>query len=204
MNIALENVTFLNNSLEAFDRGQYSEVKRIASTIRTLIHDTNNSQSLIKQIESHPDLDKRMTFFDKRGVLESWEKNTVLLIDCSIPRITNRISLEDFNDVFDQKVHRERWWERMVLATPNSTKKKWSRKDLVLNYANKEGGSHVDPKIPVDFIEAQNSIKYRNGEYELGIGYLIVFEAGFSMKNSLYNYLHHIKEHKDYFRKDDK
>ena len=60
-----ENLGYLKNSLNQIEKGEFFEVKRVASTIRTLIHETGNSHSLIKQIEHHPSniMDKECYFF---------------------------------------------------------------------------------------------------------------------------------------------
>ncbi len=41
----------LLNSCMLYDRGESDEAKKIAVIIRTLLHDTNNSHSLLKQME---------------------------------------------------------------------------------------------------------------------------------------------------------
>jgi hypothetical protein len=189
-----ENLHFLNNSLTAFDKGQLFEVKRIASTIRTLVHDTNQSHSLIKQIENHPDnkLGVPMIYFDKGGIPKSVPPPT-LYIDCHVPRIRISITPEEFGDTFRLRKNREHWWNRMILASPSTDKKIWSRKDLVLKYANKEGGAHVDPVMPTDFIEAQNSARYIGDDYEIGVGYIVLFESGVSLLQSFYNYIEEVK-----------
>jgi hypothetical protein len=43
-----EQLHFLEVSAESFDNGDDSEARRMAVHIRTLLHDTSNSQSLLK------------------------------------------------------------------------------------------------------------------------------------------------------------
>lgn len=192
---ANENLHFLDNSLTAFDKGQFFEVKRIASTIRTLVHDTGQSHSLITQIENHPDnkLDEPMIFFDKNGIPETSLGEVIIYVGCRFPRIKVDISRKEFLETFRESKNREHWWKRMILGTSETTKRIWTRKDLTLMYANKENGSHVDPIIPTDFISAQNSVTYIGADYEIGVGYVIMFEAGVSMLQSLNNYITKIK-----------
>jgi len=196
MELGNENLQFLRTSLQAFERGQLFEIKRVASTIRTIVHDTDNSLSIIKQIEDHPDnrLNETMMFFDRGGIPESVCEGIVIYVDCQVPIIKLGISKEDFLATFGVYKNKEHWWNRMILACQNNTKKRiWSRKDLVLKYANKEGGSHVDPKMPTDHLSAQDSMKYITDDYEIGIGYVAVFEAGISLAISFNNYLEKIK-----------
>jgi hypothetical protein len=46
-----DQVGFLRASGAAYDAGQHSEAKRLASTIRLLVHDTSRSTSLLRQLE---------------------------------------------------------------------------------------------------------------------------------------------------------
>lgn len=41
------------------------------------------------------------------------------------------------------------WWNEWVIVDHN--KSAFSRKDLILNLANKDGGAHVDPKLDQDY-----------------------------------------------------
>ena len=45
-----EQVQFLAASAAAFDNGHEGEAKRLATTIRVLVHDTKSSRSLLRQL----------------------------------------------------------------------------------------------------------------------------------------------------------
>ena len=45
-----DQILFLRNSAKAYDEGDISEAKRIATVIRILIHDKGNSTSLLTQL----------------------------------------------------------------------------------------------------------------------------------------------------------
>jgi hypothetical protein len=45
-----EKASFLRASAQAFDAGFEAEAKRLATSIRILVHDTRNSRSLIDQL----------------------------------------------------------------------------------------------------------------------------------------------------------
>jgi hypothetical protein len=55
----LEQIKFLKNSIILFDKGDYEECKRIAVSIRVLVHDSKNSISLLKQLKK-----KDISFYD--------------------------------------------------------------------------------------------------------------------------------------------
>jgi hypothetical protein len=190
-----ENLNFLKNSLTSFYKGERYEIKRISSVIRTFVHQTNSSHSLLNQIQNHPDnkYTQKLKIFDN-GI---FPKNLLIpgsiYLGVTIPIIPLNISQEEFLKNFKHLNSIQDWWEKVILMCTNTEKPFWSRKDLVLKYANKEGGSHVDPKIPKDFMEAQNSFQYIDGNYEFGVGYIIVYEAGLTLFHSLYNYLSHVK-----------
>lgn len=195
LELGIEQLHFLSDSLMTFERGKLFEVKRIASVIRTLVHDTDLSNSLIGQIENHPDntTGKSMTFFDRGGIPDSLKDGLVAYIDCRIPRIKANISKEVYLDTFRVTCDTQKWWNRIVLSNPISNKKIWSRRDLALKYANKDGGNHVDSELPVDLISAQNSYTYVGDNYEFGIGYIVMLEAGVTMLHSFNNYIEFIK-----------
>ncbi len=45
-----DHLSFLRNSADAYDNGQDGEAKRLAVSIRVLLHDTANSASLLGQL----------------------------------------------------------------------------------------------------------------------------------------------------------
>ena len=45
-----EQLYFIEKSIEEFDKNEV-EAKRVATNIRTLVHDTNNSSSLLNQLD---------------------------------------------------------------------------------------------------------------------------------------------------------
>ena len=45
-----EQLKFIHTSSNEFDKENFSEAKRLATNIRILLHDTNSSTSLLKQL----------------------------------------------------------------------------------------------------------------------------------------------------------
>lgn len=196
LELGKENFYFLKNSMNLFYQGNYFEVKRISSTIRTLVHETNQSKSLIKQIENHPDnkYKEPMGFYDSGSLPESLLIPGTIYSGCTTPLIPLYCEKKEFIQFFPHRRNIQDWWEGVKLGSPNTQKTFWNRKDLVLKYANKEGGSHVDPIIPTDFMQAQQSFQYVGEDYEFGIGYVIVYEAGLTMLQSFFEYLMNVEK----------
>jgi hypothetical protein len=58
-----EQMTFLRGSAESYDAGDFSEAKRLATTLRLLLHDTKKSRSLL----THLGLKNKLRFVDTAG-----------------------------------------------------------------------------------------------------------------------------------------
>lgn len=139
-----EQIELLEKSCDSFDSGVESEAKRIAHSIRLLLHDTKLSKSLLGQ------LNKKTAFWDSAF---KEEKNSIRigsyggLLSISgdeyIPNLDDAVHWEfvDFND----------YWNRVIFIDKN--KKEFTRKDIVLFVANQDGGSHVDSDIDEDYFK---------------------------------------------------
>lgn len=141
---------FITSSAKAYDNGFEAESKRIAVSLRLLLHDTAQSHSLLQQL----------------GL-----KAALMWIDTAIPinpnnllpshpglvlmRVTTRESgtmgsyVPPLGDLSPDRTHPPAsfgpWWNTEVMR--DSDGQTWSRKDLILTLANKEGGAHVDPNL---------------------------------------------------------
>lgn len=142
-----EQLNFLRMSAESFDKGFLHEAKRLATTLRVLLHDTSQSHSLLGQLSL-----KTMGFVDtcldlnERSIIPH---NGIVMIHLTgtnakyLAPLSNTplgtAYTKDFNT----------WWNKLVLAKNKNDG--YSRKNLVLQYANKEGGAHVDPTLDAKF-----------------------------------------------------
>lgn len=157
-----EQILFLETSAKSFDDGNKSEAKRLAVTLRLLLHDTRNSRSLCSQLGLKENL-----FFDTSnydGYDETpWD---VLVYTGLIGANLNPFDTEvQFVPILDRQGNNppkwrkyDIWWNMTVIK--DSTGNTFSRRDLVLNMADKDGGAHVDPKITLEYaaISRQNSL----------------------------------------------
>lgn len=133
-----DQMSFLLASTRLYKAGNIAEAKRLASTIRVLVHDTGASRSLLGQM----------------GV-----KNELLWISSGSVDPANLIATfnlaffstetggfgplpAEFIQEIGSMVDFETWWTEPVMK--DVTGDKFSRKEIVLALANKEGGSHVD------------------------------------------------------------
>ncbi len=142
-----EQLRYLHNSAQLYDKGNYAEAKRLAVSIRVLVHDTKSSKSLLGQLglKTNRFLDTAIqrssnvitaylglvsTFMNGREV------EFVPLYDST----KGAIRLLDFNT----------WWTIPIFIDDQG--RAISRRDLVLVAANQDGGAHVDPEIDSTYV----------------------------------------------------
>ncbi|MFE4239829.1 hypothetical protein [Peribacillus butanolivorans] len=143
LNHLIEQIDFLQNSCERFDKGVVSEGKRIAVGIRTLVHDTKNSVSLL----THLDVKNKLYYFNTAipetqfgltGVRTTTEGGGKTEYVAPLDKLSEKRKeqpLITFNN----------WWTEMKVISDGNNK--FSRKDLIMNVANKDGGAHIDSKL---------------------------------------------------------
>lgn len=143
-----EQVEWLESSARLFDAGRTHEAKRLAVTIRVLLHDTSMSKSLLSQL----DLKDRLLFLDTAGPVN--RRNLLPLTPLISFRMTQTKDgpMPSYQPVYLDGPRPESglralrfhdWWTMMVLR--DAAMEEYSRRDLVLYLANKVGGAHVDP-----------------------------------------------------------
>jgi hypothetical protein len=138
-----EQMGFIERSAKLYDEGAEQEAKRLATSIRVLVHETPASHSLLGQL----------------GVL-----NVVEFCDSAIPidprNVATTLGLLGFGFAPSgisfipllgsawntRQVPFAVWWERTVTHVPGRSLN-LSRRDYVLGLANREGGAHVDPVL---------------------------------------------------------
>lgn len=137
---------FLERSARAFDDGFEAEAKRLAVVLRVLMHDTNQSHSLLKQ----HGIKDRLNFLDTAEPINP--KNLLSTPGLVLMQITMTdqgpqgeyvAPLGDERPFPPRHAHFAQWWTAPVMKVDGT----WSRKQLVLTLANQEGGAHVDPAL---------------------------------------------------------
>lgn len=154
-----EQIRFLKVSADAYDRGFSSECKRLATTIRVLVHDTEKSISLLAQLGR-----KEANFCDTAAALDLNSANpylgltSILLVRGDVHHVPVLDSEETTRWVAFSE-----WWERVIFK--DLTGYPTSRADLVLTMANQDGGAHVKPDLDEAYarLTADNSLGLTKG-----------------------------------------
>jgi len=154
-----EQIDFLKSSCDAYDDGNKEEAKRIASTIRTLVHDTGRSKSLLSQLG----IKDKLKFHDSS--FEEKPKDGIRIgTYAALVAISPRGYFPSLDDSLGKNnVNFSDYWNKAIfIDQENNT---FSREDVVLYLANKNGGSHVDPSLDEKYakLSRQNSIGWKAG-----------------------------------------
>jgi hypothetical protein len=148
-----EQVDFLRASADRFDAGYEHEAKRLALTIRVLVHDTDGSKSLLEQLN----LKSALAFVDTHTRPEQpsgpqvarqlgWPPGMVVLSTAvGGPSTTFRAVLDSDKESRSAKVAFDVWWQQSPLLVAKDGRS-WNRRRFILGAANEEGGAHVEPK----------------------------------------------------------
>ncbi len=136
----------------------------IATCLRVLLHDTatsgtGTSHALLQQLGLLDSLQFRDTslHIDPRNLIRAHNGLVVMRIVAGVggsyaPRF--QAQAEQANPDLSFR----NWWSTVVLR--DHSDHRWTRKDLVLAMANKEGGAHLDPAQPesIHALEERNSM----------------------------------------------
>jgi len=139
-----EQLEFLEKSANDFDQGEETEAKRMAATLRILLHDTKNCRSLLGLLDM-----KNMSFYDTSMEDES----NVQTSHCSLVHVllTSKppryVALLD--DTKCKKVGFDTWWNGIVFKDFDGHT--ISRRELITTMADQDGGSHVDQSVNKDY-----------------------------------------------------
>ncbi len=150
-------IQFLQDECKQYDLGNIEYSKKIAVTIRILLHDTRMSVSLLRQIESafvynRPDFidisttegdlpNKGHTDFVCSSLCEYDLEHFIDSLPVLIPRA---VSINSNNHYHFRSF--KTWWERLHVILIDRTNF-LSRKDIITLIADTNGGAHVDPNI---------------------------------------------------------
>jgi hypothetical protein len=144
-----ENVSFLKASAKSFDAGCEAEAKRLAVTLRVLLHDTASSSSLFEQLG----VKSQMRFTDTAARIIPTnllpEAPGLVLMQMTAGGSATYIAPLDAVPLPPSRIYPparfDDWWTLEFARDTERTL--WCRKKFVLTMANKEGGAHVDPNL---------------------------------------------------------
>lgn len=138
-----EQREWLAQSMQAYDSGTEHEAKRLASTIRTLVHDTNNSHSLLGQLGVKEHLRYWSVLPNFGPAMPSFAMGIRMEMANQDGRMVSR-----YRPVLDppaQRLEFAKWWDAEPIIVKDGTIV--TRRKAVLVLANKDGGSHIDPEL---------------------------------------------------------
>jgi len=135
-----EQKSFMKRSMKSYNLGYEDEAQRIATTIRILLHDTTTSTSLLKHLELKNNVHFLSTAGDYmptnllsyEGILAASSTGYYLPMNSVVSKVEG--ILHTFDD----------WWNQVILDDKVNL---FSRKNIILEVANKDGGAHVDEKL---------------------------------------------------------
>jgi hypothetical protein len=130
-----EHLDWLRASVERFDDRHISEAKRIAVVVRSLVHDTSASRSLLTQLDMRDRMVWRsaVPFDGSTFDCPPWEE---------VPGFAHIAGWPQYECSFEQ------WWRgRLFEHEGEHVNRSW----LVLHVANFDGGAHIDPVLPAAY-----------------------------------------------------
>ena len=133
----MRQLLFLRNSVAAYDNGCTEEAIRIGVVIRILCHDTQSSVSLLEQMGQKAILRLITTVKTVSSDFVSTMDFGELMAGMTLGRTL------EYNPVLEDSPTTlcTDWWQQPVFIRDKTV---YTRKDVVLSAANKDGGAHVD------------------------------------------------------------
>ncbi|MEZ9686609.1 hypothetical protein AB4453_23915 [Vibrio atlanticus] len=159
-----DSCDFLEISCRAFDDGYIGEGKRLATTLRVLLHDTQSSKSLLSQLKVKTEMRYLNTAipYDPKNLMS--HHGLVGIRGCN--ENAEYFAFLDDSVGAVKYVKFPNWWNEIVIS--DSNKNQFCRRELVLSLTNKDGGAHVDPKLTDKYaaLSRNNSIGwvFHNGD----------------------------------------
>jgi hypothetical protein len=163
-----EQFGFLVQSSISYDKGFDGEAKRLALTMRILLHDSKNSTSLLKQLGI-----KNIKFcctckeeYNKK--LYSTGFHCLVSVFKGKPQFSKYIPSLYFSPHDMKWVSLQKWLDKVVVVDGN--KNKFTRQRLIRHVCNQDGGAHVDPSLDKQYHEfsRKNSLGWKycsNGKW---------------------------------------
>lgn len=145
-----DQIDILVCACNSFDSGLRPIAKHIALSLRTLLHHHGNSRALLEQLGL-----RNKRFLDTAGKIDpknlatEWKlcvirfsgDSSEFLPSCMVSPLHDRYGWVTFPD----------WWNSNVVKDNNG--RFFSRRELVLNVADTDGGAHVDPELDEKYMD---------------------------------------------------
>jgi hypothetical protein len=141
-----EQIDFLLASAVRYDSVVMTEAKRMAQSVRILVHDKDLSKSLLNQLGR---LSESFCDTALRNPIAMQPRHHAALVGAATADGQARAVpfLDGARDV--RWVPFSEWWNRTVLVDGQANS--FTRNTLVLAVANQDGGAHIDPELKQDY-----------------------------------------------------
>lgn len=142
-----EKIKLLKLSIENYNKGYEIVVQQISTDIRTLVHDTNNSKSLL----NHLNIKDKLKFYDTT-LIHQFKSQKIK--EHFFPNFSHTFGFSDISlkPIFEKEIcllnDFDGWWKGDI--TKYKEQQLISREQLILNLANKDGGAHIDKNLELD------------------------------------------------------
>jgi hypothetical protein len=136
-------IGFLERSCQSFDGGFEDEAIRIAQCIRVLMHDTKKQTSLLAHLNAR-NIVLRSSCLDIASKIQPGARALKFngMGQFEVGAAGARYYPKLGNGMFHGDLPVEQWWGQTIFILDPGT---WvSRRDVVLDAADKDGGAHVD------------------------------------------------------------
>ena len=154
-----EQTAFLEASADSYDRGFQGEAKRLAVTIRLLVHDHGSNRALLAQLDR-----LHSTLFYDSGLPNA--PGNLLTYSGLVVTAHTKAGAEYMPMLDNHQIGPGEWlpftpwWETTIFV--DDKRRRVSRKDLILSLANEDGGAHVDPALNATYsaLTRENSMNW--------------------------------------------
>ncbi len=195
-----QQISFLESSAKAYDKGNEPEAKRLAVSLRIFLHDSRNSTSLLQ----HLGVKDKLPFKDTAAAVPSPASSPDTVVWafsgglCMVKAGSDDLTFHPPVGGEEGKLDRshpdacfEDWWIRPLLSDMSGNT--FSRQDFVLAVANQDGGAHVDAKLNAAYqaLTRENSLGLTQhgsdgrGNVGLGVSLGVPPDDGTPISNSL-------------------
>lgn len=193
---AIEN---LQGIVYAYDQGFAHSSLSISNAIRALIHQTQKSDSLVNQLCVAENREFRLFSMVSTMPIRHHTGGMVLFDQCLF-RLAVTTSgarcIPIFGSMGERNIPFEEWWNEAVIRDVSSGYDSsiwYTRKELIITHANKEGGAHFDAnKSKLEHLGSPNAL----GWDMLGANEMLHYDQknatirqiGYEVLRSLYNH----------------
>jgi hypothetical protein len=150
-----EHMGFLESSCSSFDQGSTGEAKRLAVTLRVLLHDTTHSESLLGQLRwksGDSFLDSAIPY----NPGSSLSHHGLVAFRLSGEGASYHAPLEDGVPSRPYEfMPFSVWWNSTVIC--DNKRNTFDRRELILTLCNKDGGAHVDRNLDQKYVDLSRS-----------------------------------------------